>query len=99
MALDILIDEDNVTLATLSVELERATISHDAPNDSSLYVTEPGMFPFWVSLRAGSRFVLLQSYVNFVPGLSQAERLEFCNRINERLYMPSFHVYRVENDA
>ena len=98
MALDILIDETNVTLATLSVELERATISHDVSNESSLYVTESGMFRFWVSLRAGSHFILLQSYVRFVEGLRYTECLDFCNRINERLLIPSFHVYRVESD-
>lgn len=98
MALDILIDEEKVSLATLSIELERATISHDMPSESSLYVTEQGMFPFWVSLRASSRFVLLHSYSSFLPNLSHTDRLEFCNRLNERLYLPAFHIYQVDND-
>ena len=98
MALDMLSNDSNVTIATLSVEFERGTISHDVPNDSSLYVTEQGIYPFWVSLSASSRFLLLQSYVNFVSGLSQADWLEFCNRINERQYMPPFHVSRVESN-
>lgn len=98
MALDILIDEEKISLATLSIELERATISHAIPNESSLYVIEQGMFPFWVSLRASSRFVLLHSYSSFLPDLNHADRFEFCNRLNERLFLPSFHIYQVEND-
>jgi len=69
----------------LSIELERAMISNDAPNDSALYVTEPVMFLFLVSLHANSRVVLLQSYMKFLLGLSQAERMEFCERIEDRM--------------
>jgi hypothetical protein len=96
MTIDTLIEEQDVTLATLSVELERATIANTDRDEHSLYVNEPGMFPFWVSLRQGVRFVLLHSYLEFVPELDEAERLEFCDRVNQQLYLPAFHVRRIE---
>lgn len=99
MTIDTLIEEQDVTLATLSVELERATIANTDRDEHSLYVNEPGMFPFWVSLRQGVRFVLLHSYLEFVPELDEAERLEFCDRVNQQLYLPAFHVRRIEREG
>lgn len=99
MAIDTLIEEEDVTLATLSVQLERATIAHQARNEHSLYVSEPGMFPFWVELREGVRFILLHSYLEFLPELEEADRLEFCDRINQQLYLPAFHVRRIESEG
>jgi hypothetical protein len=99
MTIDTLIEEQDVTLATLSVELERATIANMARDEHSLYVNEPGMFPFWVSVREGVKFVLLHSYLDFVPELDEAERLEFCDRVNHELYLPTFHVRRLEREG
>jgi hypothetical protein len=99
MTIDTLIEEQDVTLATLSVELERATIANQARDEHSLYVNEPGMFPFWVSVREGVKFVLLHSYLDFVPELDEAERLEFCDRVNHELYLPAFHVRRLEREG
>lgn len=99
MSTDIIIEEANVTLATLAVELERAMIANEASGNDSLYVNEPGMFPFWVEIREGARFILLHSYLEFQSECSQSERLEFCDRINLRLYMPSVHVGHIEGDG
>lgn len=99
MSIDTLIEEQDVTLATLSVELERATIANQARSDHSLYVNEPGMFPFWVEIREGVRFVLLHSYLDFVPELDEAERLEFCDRVNQQLYLPTVLVRRIEREG
>lgn len=67
MSIDTIIEEENVNLATLAVELERATIANQTRGDQSLYVSEPGMFPFWVEIREGIRCILLHSYLEFVP--------------------------------
>lgn len=99
MSIGTIIEEENVTLATLAVELERATIINEACGDQSLYVNEPGMFPFWVEIRAGIRCILLHSYLEFVPDSEHTDRLELCDRINQELYLPAFHVRCVEREG
>jgi hypothetical protein len=54
------------------------------------------MFPFWIDIRDGIKFILLHSYLEFVPDSDPAERLELCDRINQELYLPAFHVRQVE---
>lgn len=99
MPIDTIIEEDNVNLPTLAVELERATIANEARGEHSLYVSEPGMFPFWIEIREGIKFILLHSYLEFVPECDEAERLELCDRINQKLYLPAVHVRRVEREG
>ena len=99
MSIGTIIEEENVNLATLAVELERATIANQTRGDKSLYVNEPGMFPFWVEIREGIRVILLHSYLEFVPGSDHADRLELCDRINQQLYLPAFHVRCVEREG
>lgn len=98
MPIDTIIEEKDVTLATLAVELERATMANEAQGDRSLYVSEAGMFPFWVEIREGIRCILLHSYLEFVPDCEHADRLELCDRINQQLYLPAFHVRHVERE-
>lgn len=99
MPIDTIIEEKDVTLASLAVELERATIANQPRGEESLYVNEPGMFPFWVEIREGVSFIMLHSYLEFVPELDAAERLAFCDRINQKLYLPSFHVRHIEREG
>ena len=85
MSIDTIIEEKTSILATLAVELERATIANQTRGDQSLYVSEPGMFPFWVDIREGIRCILLHSYLEFVPECEHTDRLELCDRINQQL--------------
>lgn len=95
---EILIEEQDITLPTLSLALESATMAHSA-TDHSLYVTEAGLFPFWIELHPGPRFVLLRTYLEFTEGVSAAQRLEFCNDINLKLFVPSVAVLPVEGEG
>ena len=79
MSIGTIIEEENVNLATLAVELERATIANQTCGEQSLYVSEPGMFPFWVEIREGIRCILLHSYLEFVPDCEHTDRLELCD--------------------
>ncbi|PRD63829.1 hypothetical protein [Malikia granosa] len=99
MSLNTIIEEENVNLATLSVELERATIANEPQGNKSLYVGEPGMFPFWIEIHEGIRFILLHSYLEFMPECEHADRLELCERINQKLYLPAFHVRSVQREG
>lgn len=92
---ELLIEEQDVTLPTLSLALEGATMEHDA-TEQSLYVTEAGVFPFWIELHPQPRFILLRTYLEFTEGVSAAQRFEFCNDINLKLFVPSVAVQPVE---
>lgn len=96
---DLLIEEDQVTLVNLSLALEQATIAHESQNGHALYITESGMFPFWVELRPQPRYILLRSYLDFAPGVDTLDRLNFCNDINLRLYVPNVAVQVLEVDS
>lgn len=99
MTIDTIIEEESVTLPTLSVELERATIAHKMSDDQSLYVIEPGMFPFWIEIHPKVHFVLLHSYLQFVPDSDSVDRLELCDRINREFYLPACHVRQIEREG
>lgn len=99
MSIGTIIEEEDVNLATLAVELERATLSNEASGNKSLYVNEHGMFPFWVEIREGMRVILLHSYLEFVPDSDPTDRLELCDRINQELYLPSFHIRHIEREG
>ena len=54
-----LIEDKDVTNVTLAVELERAVIEYTLDEDNSIYVTEDGWFPFWVSVCGYLAFLIL----------------------------------------
>ena len=99
MSLDTLIEEKDVNLVALSLELEKATIDCDLRDEHTLYVHEEGMFPFWISLHPDPHFLLLNTYLEWVPDVPDEERLAFCNRINERLFMPAVYLRTLERDG
>lgn len=99
MSLDTLLEEKDVTLVTLSLELEKATIDCDLRDEHSLYVHEEGMFPFWINRHEQPRFLLLNTYLEWVPDVPDEQRLAFCNRINDRLFMPSVYLRTIERDG
>ena len=98
MSLDTLIEEKDLNLVALSLELEKATIECDLRDEHTLYVHEEGMFPFWIHLHESPRFLLLNTYLNWVPDVPDEERLAFCNRINEQMFMPSVYLRTIERD-
>jgi hypothetical protein len=86
---DLLIEESDVSLASLSLALERAMIEHISPDKKSLYIREPGMFPFWVEIHSGPKYILLRTIQDFSDKLDAHERLSLCNDINLKLFVPS----------
>ena len=50
-------------------------------------------------IREGIRCILLHSYLEFVPDCEHTDRLELCDRINQQLYLPAFHVRCVEREG
>lgn len=99
MSIDTLIEEKDVNLVRLSLELEKATIECKLSDDEVLYVHEESMFPFWISVHPQPHFLLLNTYLNLVPDVPNEERLAFCNRINERIFMPSVYLRTIERNG
>lgn len=95
----IVIEEKEVTLARLSVELERATMDHKAEKDASLYITEDEMFPIWISLRERPKFILLNTYQDMVTGTSQEKLHDICTQINDTYFMPTVCLRQVQRDG
>ena len=82
-----LIEEKEVTAVNLAVELERAVIQHVLDDDESIYVTEDGLFPFWVRIHKGSGFVSFKTHTNFKKSATHMQRLELCNELNMKNFM------------
>ena len=91
--MSILIEENEVTAVNLAVELERAVIQHVLEEDQSIYVTEDGLFPFWVRIHKGSGFVSFRTNTNFKKSASYVQRLELCNELNMKNYMITANVH------
>ena len=85
--MSMLIEEKEVTAVNLAVELERAVIQHVLDDDESIYVTEDGLFPFWVRIHKGSGFVSFKTHTNFRKSATHAQRLELCNELNMKNFM------------
>jgi len=86
------IEEKDVTPVNLSLELEKAVISHRLDENGSIYVNEPGWFPFWINLKRGNGLVMLVTHTNFKREVSKVQRLEFCNEINSKFFMLTANV-------
>ena len=85
--MSMLIEEKEVTAVNLAVELERAVIQHVLDDDESIYVTEDGLFPFWVRIHKGSGFVSFKTHTNFRKSTTHVQRLELCNELNMKNFM------------
>lgn len=90
------IEEADVSLAGLTIELERACIASTPYNDTSIYIDEPGLFPMWISLKKRERFIYIWTYLEFSPQTESHQRLEFCNELNARILMPAFYIQEGE---
>ena len=77
-----LIEEADVTLATLSVELERAVIQYET-RDDSLYVNEDGYFPFWLYVKKSAGLVGFGTYIAFRDSTTELQRLNLANEFNK----------------
>jgi Putative bacterial sensory transduction regulator len=91
------INESDISIDGLSIELSRAAISNDIRSEDTLYVHEQGMFPFWVRLMQGQRMVQLHTYLPFKQRTDD-ELYAFCNKVNDRLIMPSVSLHKFERD-
>ena len=90
--MSMLIEELEVTAVNLSVELERAVIQHVLGEDEGIYVTEDGLFPFWISINKGSGFVSFKTHTFFKKSCSHLQKLELCNEINMKNFMTTAYV-------
>lgn len=91
--MSILIEEKDVTAVNLAVELERAVIQHVLDADESIYVTEDGLFPFWIRVQKGTGFVSFKTHTKFKKVTSQVQRLELCNELNMKNYMVTAYAH------
>ena len=90
--MSMLIEEKDVTAVNLAVELERAVIGHVLDEDGSIYVTEDGLFPFWIRLHKGSGLVSFKTHTYFKKATSALQRLEICNELNSQNFMFTAYV-------
>ncbi len=81
-----LIEEVNVTAVNLSLELERAVISHVLQDDQAIYVNEDGFFNFWIRILEKRVLIGLTTHTLFRKSTSTLKRLEFCNEINGKFF-------------
>lgn len=90
--MSILIEDKDLSLVTLSLELEQATIAHTLQGEKKIYVTaEDVAFPFWLQLYEGPRLIFFSTYTEFGSEVPPAERHAFCNRVNGKLLLPAVH--------
>lgn len=89
------IEEKDVTTINLAVDLERAVIEHSLDEDNSIYVSEDGWYPFWISVLESAGFVSLKTHCNFKKSTSHLQRLELCNELNKNNYL--FTAYVMED--
>lgn len=87
------IEQDKVSLVTLSLELEQATMEHTLEDNERIYVSENGMFPFWIRVYPRWQLISFRTYLRPEPSFAQADRYIFCNRLNGELLFPALHVY------
>ena len=87
-----LIEESDVTAVKLAVELERAVIQHVLNEDQTIYVTEDGLFPFWIHLHRESGLISFRTHTLFRSSVSQMKKLEICNELNINNYMVTAYI-------
>lgn len=89
-----LIEENDVSAVNISVELERAVITHTLDEDERIYVTDDDFFPFWIKRNSRAGLIDLSSYTLFTRASSQQDRLELCNNLNSSQYMLTVYVQK-----
>ena len=78
-----LIDEKDVTYVTLSLEFERASIDYETREEGkSLYIIEPGWFPFWCRINKNSSLIALATYIPYRDSSTELQRLTLANDFN-----------------
>lgn len=82
-----LIEEENVNIVNLSLELERAVIQHKLQEDADIYITEDGMYPFWIRIHEGSGLVSFKTHTHFRKSATHVQRIELCNELNMKNFM------------
>lgn len=87
------LEEKEVNLVALSLELEQAAIEHTVQDDKRIYVTESGMFPFWLRLYPDPHMLSFSTYLEFDAALAETERHAFCNRLNSKSLLPAIHAH------
>lgn len=90
--MSILIEEKDVMPVNLAVELERAVIGHVLSEDGSIYVTEDGLFPFWIRIHKGANLVTFKTHTYFKKATSPVQRLEICNELNTQNFLVTAYV-------
>lgn len=96
---ELMIEEAEVNLVTLSLTLERATIEHRYTKNNKLYVTETGMFPFWIEIHDDPTFILLRTNLIFSNDTDSTMRHDVCNSINLHRFMPSVATHSIDVDG
>lgn len=87
-----LVEEKDVTAVNLAVELERAVIGYVLDEDGSIYVTEDGLFPFWIHIHQGVGLVTFKTHTYFKKATSPVQRLEICNELNAQNFLLTAYV-------
>ena len=90
--MSMLIEELEVTAVNLSVELERAVIQHVLGEDEGIYVTEDGLYPFWISINRSLGYVSFKTHTCFKKSCGHLQKLELCNEINMTNFMTTAYV-------
>jgi hypothetical protein len=85
--MSMLIEEKDVTPVNLAVELECAVIGHVLDEDGSIYVTENGLFPFWIRIHKDANLVTFKTHTYFKKATSPVQRLEICNDLNTQNFL------------
>lgn len=93
-----LLEESQVSIISLSMELEKASIAYKEAGKDAVYVQEAGLFPTWVRIRQESKFIMFTTYLDFKPNNDES-MLHFCNTINDNLYLPTVSQHPVEHEG
>ena len=88
-----LIEEKDVTYVTLSLEFERASIDYETRDEgNSLYIIEPGWFPFWCRINRNSSLIALGTYIQYRDSPTELQRLTLANDFNRYAFGISAYV-------
>ena len=87
------LEEKTITLVTLSLELEQATIAHTLQHNHQIYVHENGMFPFWIKLHPQTFLIALGTYLDADAAVPVERHHALCNRLNSESFLPAVHIH------
>ena len=98
MAIADLLEEEDINLASLGIELEKASYAYETQGEC-YYVLEDGTFPFWVRVKSDPKFIILWSYMDVNDDVTEQQMLEFSNRTNRSLILPTTFIARKDEYA